>query len=36
VTGHEELIVVKRTEDGADVKTLMPVRFVPMLKGTEQ
>ena len=36
VTGHEELIVVRRTEEGADVKTLMPVRFVPMLKGTEQ
>ena len=36
VAGHEELIVVKRTEEGADIKTLMPVRFVPMLKGTEQ
>ena len=35
VTGHEELIVVKRTEDGATVKKLMPVKFVPMLKGTE-
>ena len=36
VTGHEELIIVRRTKEGADVKTLMPVRFVPMLKGTEQ
>ena len=35
-TGHEELIVVKRTEDGSNIKKLMPVRFVPMLEGTEE
>lgn len=36
VTGHEQLIVVRRNLNGSDIKTLMPVRFVPMLKGTEQ
>jgi len=34
-SGKEELVRVKRETDGFDQKNLMPVRFVPMLSGTD-
>jgi protein-L-isoaspartate(D-aspartate) O-methyltransferase len=32
-TGDQELLVIERTADGFTQKRLMPVRFVPMVKG---
>ena len=34
-SGKEELVRVKREAEGFERKSLMPVRFVPMLAGTE-
>ena len=34
-SGKEELVRVKREVEGFERKSLMPVRFVPMLSGTE-
>lgn len=34
-SGKEELVRVKREADGFEHETLMPVRFVPMLSGTD-
>ena len=34
-SGKEELVRVKRKADGFDHEKLMPVRFVPMLSGTD-
>lgn len=34
-SGKEELVRVKRKADGFEHETLMPVRFVPMLSGTD-
>lgn len=34
-SGKEELVRVKRESDGFDYETLMPVRFVPMVSGTD-
>ena len=34
-SGQEELFRVKRGEDGFDTDCLMPVRFVPMIDGTD-
>ena len=34
-SGKEELVHVKREAEGFERKSLMPVRFVPMLAGTE-
>ena len=35
LSGKEELVRVKRKTDGFDHEKLMPVRFVPMLSGTD-
>ena len=34
-SGKEELVRVKRESDGFNYETLMPVRFVPMVSGTD-
>ena len=35
-SGQEELFRVKRKENGIETECLMPVRFVPMVDGTER
>ena len=34
-TMDQELLVIQRTRDGFDERRLMPVRFVPMVKGKQ-
>lgn len=34
-TGYQELVLVRRSEDGVTRRSLLPVRFVPMVRGTD-
>ncbi len=35
-SGQEELVRVKRSQTGFETESLMPVRFVPMIEGTDR